>query len=245
MTTASTRLTDQELVERDALVGRLYESTIGALELLHVYLGDRLGLFRALATAGPLTAAGLASAAGINERYAREWLEQEAVAGILVVEAKDDGADGRRYSLPRGHAEVVNDADSLNFLAPLARGVVGIGAVMPNVVEAFRTGGGVPYEAYGEVMRSSISSGNRTMFHQPVGRQVVSSDNGCRPPSAFTATCARSRRRVRNRLVQHRHRQGISRGYCRWLRSRLGFDRGRSSQFADERRCRSGHVSGS
>jgi 2-polyprenyl-3-methyl-5-hydroxy-6-metoxy-1,4-benzoquinol methylase len=169
MSTATTVLTGEEEAARDALVGRLFSSTLGALELLHVYLGDRLGLYRALATAGPLTAAGLASAAGINERYAREWLEQEAVAGILTVEPGDDGADGRRYSLPRGHSEVVNDADSLNFLVPLARGVVGIGAVMPNVVEAFRNGGGVPYEAYGEVMRSSISSGNRTMFLNLLG----------------------------------------------------------------------------
>jgi 2-polyprenyl-3-methyl-5-hydroxy-6-metoxy-1,4-benzoquinol methylase len=169
MSTATKVLTDEEQAARDALVGRLFNSTIGALELLHVYLGDRLGLYRALAAAGPLNAAGLAAKAGINERYAREWLEQEAVAGILAVEAGDDGADARRYSLPRGHAEVLNDADSLNFMAPVARGLVGIGAVMPNVVEAFRTGGGVPYEAYGEDMRSSISSGNRTMFLNLLG----------------------------------------------------------------------------
>jgi hypothetical protein len=48
-----TVLTDEEQAARDALLGRLYASTIGALELLHVYLGDRLGLYRALATAGP------------------------------------------------------------------------------------------------------------------------------------------------------------------------------------------------
>ena len=159
-------LTDKEQADRDALVGRLFTSTIGALELFHVYLGDRLGLYRALRTAGPLTAAALAAAAGINERYAREWLEQEAVAGILVVEP---GEGERRYSLPRGHAEVLDDPDSLNFLAPAARGVVSIGAVMTNVIEAFRTGAGVPYEAYGADMRSSISSGNRPMFLNLLG----------------------------------------------------------------------------
>ena len=168
MNTVKTVLNDQELAERDALVGRLFNSTIGALELLHVYLGERLGLYRALA-AGPLTEAELASKAGINERYAREWLEQEAVAGILVVEPGDADEDGRRYSLPRGHAEVLIDADSTNFFAPAAQGLVAIAGVMPNVVEAFRTGGGVPYEAYGEVMRSSISSGNRTMFLNLLG----------------------------------------------------------------------------
>ena len=166
MSTATNSLTEREQTERDALVARLFTSTIGALELFHVYLGDRLGLYRALATRGPLTAAGLAAAAGINERYAREWLEQEAVAGILVVEP---GESERRYCLPRGHAEVLDDPDSLNFLAPAARGVVSIGAVMTKVIEAFRTGAGVPYEAYGADMRSSISSGNRPMFLNLLG----------------------------------------------------------------------------
>jgi 2-polyprenyl-3-methyl-5-hydroxy-6-metoxy-1,4-benzoquinol methylase len=162
-------LTEGQQAERDALVARLFNSTIGALELFHVYLGERLGLYRALAESGPLTSAGLAEAAGINQRYAREWLEQQAVAGILVVEPGGAGDEGRRFSLPPGHAEVLLDADSTNFLAPVARGVVSIGLVMPQVVEAFRSGGGVPYEAYGEDMRSSISSLNRPAFLNLLG----------------------------------------------------------------------------
>jgi hypothetical protein len=50
MSTAGTELTEGQLAERDALVGRLFNSTIAALELFHVYLGERLGLYRALAT---------------------------------------------------------------------------------------------------------------------------------------------------------------------------------------------------
>jgi 2-polyprenyl-3-methyl-5-hydroxy-6-metoxy-1,4-benzoquinol methylase len=169
MDAAVNPLTDQEQAERDALVDRLYKSTIGTLELFHIYLGERLGLYRALATAGPLTAAGLAAEAGINERYAREWLEQEAVAGILLAENDAGGADTRRYSLPRGHAEVLDDADSVNFLAPVGRAMVGIGSVLPHVVEAFRSGGGVPYEAYGAEMRGAISSLNRPMFLNLLG----------------------------------------------------------------------------
>ena len=169
MPASADSLTENEQAERDALVGRLFNSTIGALELFHVYLGDRLGLYRALANSGPLTAAGLAASAGINQRYAREWLEQEAVAGILVVEPGDDTEEGRRYSLPRGHAEVLDDPDSLNFLAPMGRAMVGIGSVMADVVAAFRTGEGVPYEAYGADMRSSISSLNRPMFLNLLG----------------------------------------------------------------------------
>ena len=68
---------------RDALVGRLFGSILEAMDLLNVYLGDRLGLYRALADGGPATAAELAGRASIHERYAREWLEQQAVTGLL------------------------------------------------------------------------------------------------------------------------------------------------------------------
>lgn len=162
--------TDKDQAERDALFARMYSSAIGALELFHVYLGERLGLYRALASDGPLTAAGLASATGINERYAREWLEEQAVAGILAVEPGDQGAQDRRFSLPPGHAEVLNDVDSVNFFAPIGRALVGIGAAMPSVVNAFRTGGGIPYEDYGAEMRGSIAAMNRPGFLAQLGR---------------------------------------------------------------------------
>ncbi len=164
-------LSEKDQADRDALVTRLYTATIGALELFHVYLGERLGLYNALAASGPMSSAELASSAGISERYAREWLEQEAVAGILVVEPGAKTGVERRYMLPPGHAEVLIDANSTNFFAPVGRGVVGIGMVMPNVVEAFKSGGGVPYEAYGSDMRSSISSLNRPGFLNLLGTQ--------------------------------------------------------------------------
>jgi 2-polyprenyl-3-methyl-5-hydroxy-6-metoxy-1,4-benzoquinol methylase len=169
MSTAGDLLTEGQQVERDALVGRLFNSTIGALELFHVYLGERLGLYRALVTFGPLTATGLAAAAGIDQRNAREWLEQEAVAGILVVEPGDGGEEGRRYSLPPGHAEVVDNLDSVSFLGTVGRAIVSIGSAMPLVLEAFRTGKGVPYEAYGADMREAISSLNRPAFLNLLG----------------------------------------------------------------------------
>src|SRR5262245_63272176 len=96
---------------RDALVGKLFAGTIEALDLLGVYIGDRLGLYRALADGGPLTSPELAQAAGIHERYAREWLEQQAASGILDLESDADAADKRRFSLPAGHDEALLDAD--------------------------------------------------------------------------------------------------------------------------------------
>ena len=70
---------------RDALVERLFMDAISAFDLLSVYLGDVLGLYRTLADKGALTSAELADAAGIHERYAREWLpgvDADAMAAI-------------------------------------------------------------------------------------------------------------------------------------------------------------------
>ena len=148
---------------RDQLVERLFGATIGAFDLFHVWLGERLGLYRHLAANGPTTAAALASGAGIAERYAREWLEHQAVAGILAVEGAED-ASMRAFSIPPGHGEVLLGQDSLSYMVPLALGVVGVAQALPQVREAFATGAGVPYEAYGEDTRHCISGINRPMF---------------------------------------------------------------------------------
>src|SRR5512142_2393712 len=75
----------EEAARRDALVGRLLESCVQAGEVAAVYLGEQLGFYRALAELGPATSAELATRTGTHERYAREWLEEQAVAGILDV----------------------------------------------------------------------------------------------------------------------------------------------------------------
>jgi SAM-dependent methyltransferase len=147
----------------EALTQRLFEACIGALDLLHVYLGDRLGLYAVLAAHGPLTAGELAERAAIDPRYAREWLEQQAVAGILRVE---DGVDSatRRFALPPGHAEALLSPDSLSLATPFALGVAGVAQALPHVLNAFRTGEGVRYEVYGDDLRNCVSRMNRPAF---------------------------------------------------------------------------------
>ena len=83
---------------RDALVERLFMDAVGAFDLFSVYIGERLGLYRALADRGPLTSSELADASGIHERYAREWLEQQAASDLLAAEGEDTGS--RRFRLP-------------------------------------------------------------------------------------------------------------------------------------------------
>src|SRR5712691_5277221 len=97
---------------RDVLVDRLFESALNVVEIYCVYIGIRLGLYEALRAGSAVTASELASRTGTNERYAREWLEQQAVAGILETDVAADPAV-RRYSLSTEHAEVLLDPDSL------------------------------------------------------------------------------------------------------------------------------------
>ncbi len=156
---------------RDALVGRLFEATLGAMDLYGVYLGDRLGLYRALADAGPLTSSGLADAAGVHERYAREWLEQQAATGILEVDdAKADEME-RRFSLPAGHDEALLDELSLDFVRPFGRLIVGAGKPMGELLEAYRTGAGVPFEEYGADLVEGQEAFTRPMFTHLLGRR--------------------------------------------------------------------------
>jgi SAM-dependent methyltransferase len=151
-----------EVDRRDALVGRLFGATIGTLELFGVYLGDRLGLYAVLAGADALDPDELARRAGIAPRYAREWLEQQAVSGIVDVQDAGDGE--RRYQLPAGHAEVLVDPEGAFYLAPFASLLAGIGRVLPEVVDAYRSGGGVPFSDYGADLREGQAAINRPAF---------------------------------------------------------------------------------
>ena len=146
------------------LVDRLLEATTGALELFGVFIGERLGLYETLVEHGPLTPPGLAAAAGIDARYAREWLEQQAVAGVLAVDDAGAARDDRRFALPAAHVGAVADPTDADHVAPLARMIVGIARVLDEVVAAYRTGAGVPYARYGADFRSGQGAINRPAF---------------------------------------------------------------------------------
>ena len=149
-----------------AMVERLFVGTVTALEMLSVALGDRLGLYTALRGAGALTAGEFADRASIHPRYAREWLEQQATAGFLTVDDPHRGADERVYTLPDAHVPALADRDSLDHVAPLARLIAGMAAPMDAIVRAYRTGGGVSWDAYGVDAREGQAYINRPAFLQ-------------------------------------------------------------------------------
>jgi 2-polyprenyl-3-methyl-5-hydroxy-6-metoxy-1,4-benzoquinol methylase len=154
--------------QRDALVGRVFANAIGAFDLFSVYLGDVLGLYRMLAERGPLTSAELADEVGLHERYAREWLEQQAASGLL--EVAQDG-DTRRFGLPAGHDEALLDVSSLNYVAPMARAVLASIRPVDKVLEAFRTGDGVPYADYGDDLHEAQAAFTRPLFENLLGKE--------------------------------------------------------------------------
>lgn len=164
-----------EIERRDALAGRLFQATLGMMDLLTIYLGDRLGLYRALFEGGPATAAELAARTGTHQRYVREWLEQQAATGIVDVAADATDADARRFALGAGPAEVLLDQDSLSYLAYLGRFAAALGATVPAVRDAFRSGGGVTWDAYGPDAREAQGSANRPVFLHLLGREWLPS----------------------------------------------------------------------
>jgi 2-polyprenyl-3-methyl-5-hydroxy-6-metoxy-1,4-benzoquinol methylase len=157
---------------RDDLAGRLMAAALGALEMQAVYLGDRLGLYRSLADEGPATPAELAERAGIHPRYAREWLEQQAVAAVLDVDDVTAAPDDRRYSLPNGHAAVLIDPESAWLAAPISRFVMASAQAMPRLLEAYRTGEGVDWADYGPDVIEAQEALNRPQFANFVGAWI-------------------------------------------------------------------------
>jgi SAM-dependent methyltransferase len=145
-----TESSDQHLEEEiGAYAGRLFEMGLGALEAITVALGRELGLYAQLAAPGGMTPVELATHAGIHPRYAREWLEQQAAAGLIDVQAAGDGPDQRRFALSAAGQECLLRPESLSSTGPLLDLIPVSSRVLPALVEAFRTGAGIPYSEYG------------------------------------------------------------------------------------------------
>jgi 2-polyprenyl-3-methyl-5-hydroxy-6-metoxy-1,4-benzoquinol methylase len=171
MSESPATIPDEHVAQRDAFLERMLTSASGVFEMFSIYIGDRLGFYQALAQGDALTSAELAARTATHERYAREWLEQQTVAGILEVEDAAAGDAARRFRLPPGHAEVLADRESLNYLTPLAQLLVGATRPLDALLGAYRTGGGVPYGDYGVDLREGQASMNRTMFLQQLGQE--------------------------------------------------------------------------
>jgi ubiquinone/menaquinone biosynthesis C-methylase UbiE len=148
----------------DELAGRLFVAGIGAMEIFCVYIGDQLGFYRLLHERGALTAPELAVVAGTNERYTREWLEQQATAGFLACDNPDAPERERRFHLPEGYETVFVEPESATQMASVAQIVAGTVAPVQQLLAAFRSGDGVPYADYGQDLHEGQARVNRPAF---------------------------------------------------------------------------------
>jgi 2-polyprenyl-3-methyl-5-hydroxy-6-metoxy-1,4-benzoquinol methylase len=151
-----------------ALAGRLFRDMVGALELLTVYLGERLGLYQALHADGPATSAELAARTGTTERYIREWLEHQAAGGLLEVDNPAAEPLARRYSLPPGHVPVLADTGDARYQAFNGVEIVRAARWMPEVASAIRSGGAPPPLPWEPEGRPEF---NRAVFLNLLARQ--------------------------------------------------------------------------
>lgn len=142
---AAIELTAADEARVEEFAGGLFGACLATMELANVELGIRLGLYEALAGAGPVTATELAGRAGIAERYAREWLEQQAVAGVVEVDDTTKPATDRRFELPNAHAHVLLDDDSEACMKPCAAVVPWLAKAIDIMVEEFRQGTGAAF----------------------------------------------------------------------------------------------------
>lgn len=160
---------------------RIVAAATGFAELVSIAMGDKLGWYRALADAGSagLTADELAQNTATNPRYAQEWLEQQAVAGLLTAsrhaddDAPEDQPGSFRFSLPPGGAAALVDEDSLDNLAPMVRMLMAGIANFPELVQAYRSGGGVPWAVVGDEARDSQARGNKAWYETRLGTALA------------------------------------------------------------------------
>jgi len=140
--------TDEAVEPTDEAVGRfallVWSYRQGEVVSLLIHLGHRLGLYQAMDGAGPLTASELAARTGLHARFLLEWLRAQAAAGLL------DSDDGERFELSAAGAAVLVEArDSLRYAAG-AFGPPLEPSLVDDLVDAFRTGIGLPYDRLGE-----------------------------------------------------------------------------------------------
>ena len=144
----------------DAFADQVFDATLGYFRILSMYVGLRLGLYEGLRD-GELTAEALAERADIDPRYAREWLEQQATAGVLEANVTRDPL---AFRLPADAAESLLNPDSLSYLGATIRQLASLRGVIDPVVEAYRTGAGVAPELFSAESADGQGGSNRPIY---------------------------------------------------------------------------------
>jgi SAM-dependent methyltransferase len=149
---ATTEIATIDEAKLEAFVGQAVVDMGAAISGLMLHLGDRLGLYRAMAGAGPITSVTLAERTGTSERYVREWLGNQAAGGYVVYRPAD-----ATYELPAEQAMVVAHENSPVFLAGAFETIASCYADHDLFADAFRSGAGVGWHAHDDRLYSGVT----------------------------------------------------------------------------------------
>jgi ubiquinone/menaquinone biosynthesis C-methylase UbiE len=135
--------TDFDQAKAEAFAGNVLTTLNNGALCLMVSIGHRTGLFDAMSTLPPATAEEIATQAGLDERYVREWLGAMVTARVVEVDPTT-----LEFSLPREHAAFLTRAATADNMAVFLQYIAVMGCVEDAIVECFKKGGGVPYENF-------------------------------------------------------------------------------------------------
>jgi SAM-dependent methyltransferase len=158
-------MTQIDQLRLEQFAGQAVGDMAAALSGLLVHLGDRLGLYRAMADAGPVTPEALADQTGTAPRYVREWLCNQAAGGYVTYRPEDG-----TFELPAEHAAVLADEDSPVFLGGAYEGIASCYSDHQWFADAFRTGAGVGWEQHDD----RLFSGVRRLFRPSYAAYLTS-----------------------------------------------------------------------
>lgn len=161
-------MTSDHSVKTENIIDKVFTDVSGTFAIAMVAIGERLGLFKKLASNGPTTSTELAQLAKINERYAREWLNALAAAGYL-----EYNSETRKFTLPSPYVPVLVEENGPMFLGGLIAQIPSVWKVMDEVVEAFKQGGGVPYSSYDNFFWGGIEKESRVYFENYLLQQWI------------------------------------------------------------------------
>jgi hypothetical protein len=217
---ASAPLPSLDMEKLNAFVGRFVGDLGAAVHAGMVVIGERLGLYKALA-AGPMTSAELATKTHTDERYVREWLGSQAAGGYVTYDDKT-----KRFSLSPEQAFTLANEDSPAYLPGAFELALGSLAAVPRITESFRTGAGMGWGEHND----GVFHGCEKFFRPGYAANLVSAWIPALEgvEQKLKNWGARGRRRLREGLLHLTDGASISEIAVLWVRLSRQVGRGRA-----------------
>ncbi|MDJ0851475.1 MAG: class I SAM-dependent methyltransferase [Myxococcota bacterium] len=159
-------MAELDLGKVEERIGAVFGKAEGALTCALGMIGDRLGLYAAIAEAGPVTSQELADKTSLHERWLREWLQQQAASGLIDHE-------GGRFHLTPEAEQILAREDSPFFAGGVFGEVVGMLGTLEGLEESFRTGIGAPYDSFGREVAIGIERTLAPFFRSRLVPEVL------------------------------------------------------------------------